>query len=253
MSFTDLQNFSTPPKKICGGPAGNILDAFPAKPIDAHSRLGYSFRPEACNSVTGYNPDVCVTGVTKMDPDEYDAEKEAELRVIQSAFKCSTVGATDAELRENAKMAIDRNLWRDVDQTLVDILVSESVLQGGPFGASCVLASAAQFLATNSYCGTGVIYGSTSWFVQLTNNLIMTDNGVYRDLAGNLVIPSSLNLDVVYAFDSEVEVRSSDIELLDEYSPGIRSVNDRVVRAELVYTVALDNCTAGHFNLSPCT
>ena len=255
MSFVDLQNFSTPPNRVCGAPFGNVLDAFPPKPIGAHDRLGYSFRVEPCNAVSGYSPDICVgpDGALKMPPADFGGEADAQLRVIQAAFKCSSVGATDSELRELATSAIERNFWREVDDTLISILADEAVAQpGGSLSAACVLAEAAQFLATNSHCGTGVIYGSTSWVVRLTNNLIRTDDGVYKDLVGNVIIPSSVDLDVVYAFDSEVEVRESSIELLDEYAPGIRTVNDRVVRAEKIFTVALDNCAVGSFGLTAC-
>lgn len=251
MAFLNLQNYSDPPKRICGAPFGNILDAFPAKAIDPHSQMGYSFRIEPCNSVSGYSPDVCVTGVTKMDPDEFGAAGEAELRVVQAAFKCSTVGATDAELKMHARGPIERNLWRSVDQTLVDILSVEAVSVGGPFTALCVLSEAAQYLATNSFCGTGVIYGSTSWVSQVSEHLSKDGNRL-RDVVGNLVIPSSIDSDTVYAFDSEVDIFASEIQLLDEYSPGIRMVNDRTVRAELVYTVALDSCATGSFSLSAC-
>lgn len=255
MSFVDLQNFSTPPDRICLAPFGNILDAFPAKDIAPHDRLGYSFRIEPCNSVSGYDPDVCVDPAdAKMDPDEYGAEKDAELRVIQAAFKCSTVGASDADLRKHASWAIERNLWRDVDVTLNTMLAAEAVSVSGPFTAQCSAAEAAQYLASLSFCGTGVLYTSTSIVAQLwQNDYLMKEGKVFKDPFGNIVIPSSVDLDRIYAFDSTVEVRKSEILLLDEYSPGLRSVNDRVVRAELVYTVAIDNCAAGYVTVSPCT
>lgn len=248
--FTNLQNYSTSPKRICGTPFGSILDAFPATPIDPHSQMGYSYMIEPCNSVSGYNPDVCVTGVAKMDPGEFGGEGEAELRVVQAAFKCSTIGVTDAELIMHARGPIERNLWRSVDDTLIDILSVEAVPSGGPFTAVGVLAEAAQHLATNSFCGTGVIYGSTSWVSRLSSEHVKRDGNVLRDTVGNIVIPSSIDLDVVYAFDSEVEIRASEIQLLDEYAPGIRMVNDRVVRAEMLYTMAVSSCTTASFTLS---
>jgi len=252
----DLQNFSTPPERICdGGPFGNILKAFPPVPIDPHSRLGYSFRGEPCNAVDDYPADICVgpSGFPKMEPAEYGAEKEAALMVIQSAFKCSTVGTTDEELRENATGALKRHLWRSVDNSLVTLLAAEAVDQGAALTAECLLANAAQYLATNSYCGTGVIYGSTAFVASLGTEYIFREGNTLRDIFGNIIVPSSVDLDVVYAFDSKVEVRTSEIELLDEYAPGVRLVNDRVVRAEMVYTVAVDNCVVASFDLTPCT
>lgn len=255
MSFVDLQNFSTPPKRVCGAPNGSILQAFPPKPIAPHDRLGYSYRGEPCNGIEEYDPDVCVapSGFPKMTPDEFGGEKDASLVVVQAAFKCSTVGATDEELRRHARNAIERNLWRSVDTNLTALLVAGGpAALGGPFTPVCGLAEAAQYLATNSYCGTGIIYGGAAWFAQLSNTLIMQQNGLFTDLLGNIVIPSSVDTDSVYAFDSEIEVRTSEIQLLDEYSPGIRTVNDRVVRAELTYTVAVDNCSLGVLTVDPC-
>lgn len=255
MAFADLQNFSTPPKRICGAPFGSILNVFPAKPIAPHDRLGYSFRSEPCNGVSDYDPDVCVpvSGFPKMDPDEFGPEKEAQLRVIQSAFKCSTVGATDEELRKHAREAIERNLWREVEDALEVILDAEDTPEGGPFDALCALAEAGQALAENSICGTGVIYGPISWFTRLGTNFVKRDGeSFYRDLLGNIVIPSSITGATVYFFDSEVEIKVSEIQLLDEYSPGIRTVNDRVVRAELTFTVAIDACYVGSVTVDPC-
>lgn len=254
MAFADLQNFSTPPKRICGAPFGSILQAFPTKPISAHDRLGYSFRSEPCNGVSDYDPDVCVpvSGFPKMEPDGFGAEKFAQLGVVQSAFKCSTVGATDAELRTHARAAIDRNLWRVVEDSLEVILAAEDTPIGGPFDPVCALAGAGLELAQNSICGTGVIYGPISWFMRLGSEYLVKDGNLYRDLLGNIVIPSSIDTDTVYAFDSEVEVRVSEIQVLDEYAPGIRTVNDRVVRAELTFTVAIDACYVGSLTVDPC-
>lgn len=254
MAFSDLQNFSTPPGRITKAPIGSILYAFPPVPIDPHSRLGYTFRMEPCTPVTGYPPDACVQGQLKMEPDVFHGEKSAELRVMQSAFKCSTLGATDEELREIARSAINRNLWRDIDQTLVEILSTDcsTALAPAPLGAGCILTEAAQFLATNSFAGTGVIYGSLNWMGQLWGQLLFRDGNIFHDMFGNLVIPSSIDSNTVYVFDSKVEVRTSDIQLLDEHYPGMTIVNDRTVRAELTYTVAVDNCACGHFTLGSC-
>lgn len=256
MAFADLQNFSTPPKRICGAPMGSILFAFPTKPIAPHDRLGYSFRSEPCTSVSDYSPDVCVpvSGFPKMTPEEFGPEKEAQLNVIQSAFKCSTVGATDEELRRYAREAIEINLWREVEDSLEVILLAEASPIGGPFDPLCALAGAGQELAENSHCGTGVIYGPISWFIRLGADYITKNAGenFYRDFLGNIVIPSSIDSDTVYFFDSEVETRISEVQLLDEYAPGIRTVNDRVVRAEMVYTVAIDACFVGSITLDPC-
>lgn len=252
MAFVDLQNFTTAPPRIMNPPRGNILDAFPAKDIDPHTRLGYSFRGEPCNSFEDYDPDICAFPAdAKMDPDEFIGNpKDAQLRVIQSAFKCSAVGATDAELRSYAQSAINRNLWRSADQTLVTMLNVEDSLQPGNLTPRDILAEAAQYLATNSYAGTGVIYGSAAWFTAVYPDLIVEEGNRFRDHLGNIVIPSSVDLAVVYAFDSEVDIRTSEISLLDEYAPGIRLVNDRVVRAELIYTMAMDNCVVGSFTIA---
>lgn len=252
MSFIALQNFSTAPPRVAKAIRGNILEVFPAKGLDPHARLGYSFRGEPCNSFEDYDPDVCVYPAdAKMDPDEFEGDpKDAELRVLQSAFKCSTVGATDTELRQYAQSAIDRNLWRSVDQTLVTMLQAGDSVQAGTHDAKTALAKAAQYLATNSYSGTGVIYGSAAWFMAAYPELINAEGNVFYDALGNIVIPSSVALTAIYAFDSVVDVRASDVAILDEYAPGIRMVNDRVVRAEMVYTVAMDNCVVGSFNLS---
>lgn len=254
MAFVDLQNFSTAPAKIARPPRGNILDAFPAKDIDPHSRLGYSFRGEPCNDVEDYDPDICVfPSDAKMTPSEYgEAPKQASLRVLQSAFKCSTVGATDAELRQYARSAIERNLWRSVDNTLVDLLGAEDAPQfgGAGFTAREVLALGSQYLAVNSFAGTGVMFGPTSWVAMLSDDLDF-ENGRFEDEFGNIIIPHSVGgSDIVWVFDSEVEIRTSDITLLDEFAPGIRSVNDRVVRAEILYTLAVDNCTVASYTFA---
>ena len=255
MSFTDMQNFSTPPKRICNAPFGNIFEAFPPIPIAPHDRLGYSFRIEPCNTVSGYNPDVCVDPADiKMTPDEYGAEKDAELRVIQAAFKCSSLGATDQELHDQAQGAIEHNLWRAVDTVIVSSLAAEATSIGAAAGSVCASNEAAQYLAIFSYCGTGILYTSTAIVGELYfNNYLVKEGKVFKDPFGNIVIPSSVALDRIYAFDSTIEIRVSDIMLLDQYAPGIRSVNDRIVRAEQIYTVALDNCAAGYIEVNPCT
>ena len=253
MSFLDLQNFATPPPKVCGAPYGSILNVFPAIPLDAHSRLGYSFRSEPCASVSGYNPDICASpGDMKMTPEDFGDEGLAQLRVLQAAFRCSSVGTTDEELRDIARSALDRNYWRAVDQALVDILATEDDPQGAPATARCLLADAGQYLASSSYCGIGVIYGPARWVSELGTRYLVREGDIYRDVLGNYVIPSSIDLADVYAFDSEVEVRTSDIEILDEFMPGLRTVNDRVIRAEMLFTVAVDNCVVGSWTVPDC-
>lgn len=239
--------------KACNDAKSLLLNAFPAKFLEAHFRAGYSFRSDACTSAFAYDPDYCLPGDVKMDPEGFGPERDAVVGMIQSAFNCSPVGETLDRLREVAEETLENNLWRAIEADLVANLAAfPPVVFAGALEAKCALAEASQFLATNGNCGKGIIVGPYDWFNQLgTTHLIW--NGTYHtDLVGNLVIPLSVDNNTVYAFDSNVDIRISDILLMDELAPSIRSVNDRIVRAEQIYTVAIDPCVVGSFTVSAC-
>lgn len=239
--------------RVCGDIKSLLLKAFPAKDLEAHHRAGYTFRSDACTTAFAYDPEYCTPGDVKMDPEGFGPERNAVVGMIQSAFNCSPVGETIETLREVAEQTLDNNLWRAIEADLVlDLIAFPAVPVGGPVSALCALAEAAQFLVINGNCGKGVIVGPYNWFIQLgTENLIW--NGTYHtDLVGNIVIPVASDNNTVYAFDSNVDVRVSDVMLLDELSPGLRLVNDRVVRAEQIYTVAIDPCVVGAITVAPC-
>jgi len=252
MSFVNLENVDNAPKRICKEPDGSILQVFPVKPLPPHNRAGYQFRSQGCSSVASYDADFCLPGDAKMTPQTYGGTKDAHVEVIQSAFKCSSLGATLDEIRTEAQSAVERNLWRSVDSALVTLLNASATVFAGPWGPQLALANAAQFLATTSQCGTGVIYGSAVWFLLLGGHEITKVDNHFEDRMGNIIIPSSIPLNVVYAFDSEVDVMVDEVQLLDELAPGITTINDRVVRAETAFTVAIDPCKVGSFGFDPC-
>lgn len=238
---------------ICEKVKGLLLKAYPAKELDTHFRTGYRFRSEPCTTTFAYDPEFCVPGAVKMDPEGFGPEKDAVVGMVQSAFHCSTVGDTLEVLRQHAIDTIDNNLWRAIENDLVVELASQSTDQTpAPLEAHCVLAEAAQFLAISSNCGRGVIVGPYDWFIQL-NNDYLTDHGThYTDAVGNIIIPLSVDNNTVYAFDSNIDIRVTDILVMDERAPGITTINDRVVRAEQIYTVAVDPCVVGAFDVSDC-
>lgn len=239
--------------KVCTDSNSLLLKAFPAKTLETHFQSGYRFRGDACTTAFAYDPDYCVPGAVKMDPEGFGPEKDAVVGMIQSAFNCSPVGETLEVLREIAIQTIKNNLWRAIEADLIVALLAEApVAAGGPFSALCALAEASQYLAINGNCGKGVVVGPYNWFIQLgTDNLIW--NGTYHtDLVGNIVIPLAIPTGTVYAFDSNVDIRIAEILLMDERAPGITSMNDRVVRAEQIYTVAVDPCVVGSFEVAPC-
>lgn len=266
MSFADLEAVGLPPERICfGPPIGSVLRTFPSKPLPEHFGNGYLFRSNPCNTVADYSPNYCLPGSLKKEPDHYGPTKHAVVNVLQTAFECSPVGATDQDLRDQALGAIERNLWRAVDTTLNGILAIEAVPQGGPLSPICALSAAQEYLFEHSYCGNGIIMGPPSWVNLLnTNHVTLTLTGgdvaaaqegkkpyYYRDLFGNYII-MSVTGSTVYAFDSTVDVMESEPILLDQFMPGLRERNDRIVRAEVVYTVAIDACSAGSWTLIPC-
>lgn len=239
--------------RVCDN-VGLLQKAFPAKVLETHFRAGYSFRSDACTTAFAYDPDYCLPGDVKMDPDGFGPETDAIVGMIQSAFNCSPVGETLETIRDVAEQTIANNLWRAIETDLAAGLAAfpgaTPVASSG--SALCALADGAQFLAVNGNCGKGVIVGPYNWFIQLgTDNLIW--NGTYHtDLVGNLVIPLAVADQNVYAFDSNVDIRVAPIVILDELMPGLRSVNDRVVRAEQIYTVAFDPCVVGIIPVTPC-
>lgn len=262
MSFMALENVFEPPKRICfGPPIASVLKVYPAKPMpEDHLANGYLFRSDGCTRVTSYDPDYCHPGDVKMTPDTFGPFKHAKVNVLQSAFECSAVGEPFEGLKDRAVSAIDRNLWRAVDSTLNEILVDEAIPQGGgTLGPICALSAAQQFLAESSWCGNGIIMGPPSWMNLLATNHVNFEGPLvdskpfYKDLFGNLLLITVAETDKIYAFDSEVDVFTSEIQVLDEVMPGLRISNDRVVRAELVYTVAIDPCAVGSFAIENCS
>lgn len=251
MSFTELQGFSDGPERQCPDRFGGLLAVFPAKVLEGHERLGYNFRPNACLDTLAYDPDVCAPGDLKMTPGTYDPAIEAILGMLQTAIVCSTVGATMDELREEARRALSDNLERAIEADFIAFLDTNDTPQGGPVQAKCALADAAQYLTNSSECGRGLIVGPVDWFIQLEDLLIW--NGKYHtDFVGNIVIPHSVDNSTVYALDMAVDIKVSEVLLLDELAPGVTTVNDRVVRAEQLYTVAVDSCEIGSFTVSAC-
>lgn len=252
MSFTELMNFSDGPERICPDRFGGLLAVFKPGVLENHDRLGYSFRPNACIDVVAYDPDVCVPGDIKMDPGTYGPAKEATLGMIQTAINC-TVGATLDELRDEVRETLNQNLERAIEADFINLLTAEATPIGGPFSEKCALARASQYLATSSECGRGLIVGPVSWFVLLENTLVWNPaKGYHHDFVGNIVVPSSVDNNTVFALDAAVDIKISDVFILDELAPGITTVNDRVVRAEQLYTVAVDSCQVGSFTVTPC-
>lgn len=250
MSITEFRELGDSPNRPPAAPNGNILQAFPPTLLEIHFRHGYRFRLDPCNVVTGYDPDYCDEHAPKMAPHFYGPEIGVPVRMIQSAFACSTIGATDDELRYWAKTPVESNLWAQVDVILTGLLATQAVNQTPfPIPAVDVLAQAAQYLATNSLNGTGVIYGPTSWLTQLSELHTSWDGHVFRDLAGNILIPSSVTGNKVYAFDSFVDIKKSEVQILDEFAPELTTKNERTVRAELLYTVAIGPCVVGSFDV----
>lgn len=253
MSFLDQQNVNNAPKRICKPLKGGLFEAYPPTSLDGHDRAGYVYQGRPCPTVASYDPDYCIPGALKIQANPFGEHKEASLGMIQAALNCSFGVSTD-ELRTEAENALKANLWRAADADLVAILAAEAVLQAGGSDPVCVLGRAAQFLASSGYCGTGVILGSVDWFIRLALfNHVTWEGNHYEDGVGNIIIPMSINTNgLVYAFDSEVDVKVSDIQLLDEPMPGQRTINDRIVRAEQLFTVAIDACAVGSFQTAPC-
>lgn len=252
MSFAELQDFSTGPDRECPEQFGGLLSVFPAKELRGHERLGYSFRPNACLDVVAYDPDVCVPGDIKMTPGAYDIEINAVIGVIQTAINCS-LGSTEDELREEVREALRNNLERAIEADFVAFLLANATPSGGPLEAKCVLAEAAQFLNNTGECGRGLIVGPVNWFSQLGDHIVWNQaKGYHHDYLGNIVIPHSVDNDTVFALDQAVDVKVSDVLLMDEFAPGIRIVNDRIMRAEQLYTIAVDSCEIASFTVSAC-
>lgn len=252
MSFTDLQDFSTGPERQCPDQFGGLLSVFPPEELTGHERLGYSFRPNACLDVVAYDPDVCVPGDIKMTPGVYDAEVDAVLGVIQTAINCTT-GATEDELRAEVREALENNLERAIEADFVTFLTTNAIPSGGPLEATCALAEAAQFLNNSGECGRGIIVGPVNWLVQLGDVLVWHPNkGYHTDFVGNVVIAHSVDNDTVFALDMAVDIKVSEVLLLDDFAPGIRIVNDRIMRAEQLYTIAVDSCSIASFTVSEC-
>lgn len=253
MPISDFREIGESPDRPNTSPLGNILQAFPPTTLDVHYRNGYIFRLDPCNVVTGYNPDYCDEHTPKVNPSFYGPNVQVPVRMLQTAFACSTVGTTDDELRHWAKSPLQLRLWSNVDTILTALLSAQAVDQTPfPLPAADVLAKAAQYLSTNGQSGTGVIYGPQEWLSTLgMDYLIRWDetNKHYRDSAGNIIIPSSVDNAKVYAFDSFVDIKTSDIQILDEFMPGQRQTNDRTVRAEQLYTVAIGPCVVGSFDV----
>lgn len=254
MSISDFREVGDSPNRPSAAPLGSILQAFPPSQLDIHFRNGYVFRLDPCNIVTGYSPEYCdVEHAPKMDPSFYGPNIQVPVRLLQAAFACSAVGATDDELRYWAKTPLQQRLWAKVDDVLTTLLQAQAVNQTPfPIPGALVLAQAAQYLATNSQSGTGIIYGPMSWLSQLGMDYLIRWNEAenrYEDAAGNIIIPSSVNSNIVYAFDSFVDIKTSDIQVLDEFMPAQRTVNDRTVRAEQLYTVAIGPCVVGSFQV----
>lgn len=253
MAFQPLGN-SPGRDKVCTDLKSLLLRAFAVKELETHFRAGYTFRSDACTSAFAYDPDYCLPGDVKMDPEGFGPERAAVVGMLQSAFNCSPVGETVEVLRHIAIDTLGNNLWRAIEADLVADLAAFPgiIVAPAPLQAVCALAEAAQFLATNGNCGHGVIVGPYDWFIQLGTDYLIWDGSVHRDLTGNIVIPLSVDNATVYAFDSNVDIRATEIMVMDELSPSIRSVNDRVIRAEQIYTVAIDPCVVGSFAVSDC-
>lgn len=245
-------------EKICReGRRGSLLDVFPPEPLPDHFGAGYTFRPEPCPDIFNYNPDFCPSGIQpsdlKSDPQGFGPDREAIVGVIETAFHCPPVGETFEGIRQIAEDAVRDNLWRAVEQDLIAQLSLEAIPQGvGAVSATCALAQASQFLAEFSKCGRGVIVGPYGWIAELGNFRLFWDGDSYKDLVGNIIIPILGTDDTVFAFDSDVDIKTSEIIILDELAPAIRTVNDRIIRAEQIYTVAIDPCVVGSFVLSGC-
>jgi hypothetical protein len=251
MSIFDFREVGDSPDRPSVSPNGSILQAFPPDDLNIHFRNGYVFRLDPCNIVTGYSPEYCDEHAQKVDPSFYGPNIQVPVRMIQAAFACSTVGATDDELRHWAKNPIELRLWSNVDSILIGILDSQAVNQTPfPLSAVEVLAKAAQYLATNGQSGTGVIIGPQEFVSQLGMDFLIKwipNKNRYEDTAGNIIIPSSVDNGIVYAFDSFVDIKTSEIQILDEFMPAQRNTNDRTVRAEQLYTVAIGPCVVGKF------
>lgn len=253
MSISDFRELGESPARPSVSPKGSILQAFPPTQLDVHFRNGYIFRLDPCNVVTGYSPEYCDEHAPKMDPSFYGGNVQVPVRMLQAAFSCSAVGATDDELRYWAKSPLQLRLWANVDTVLTQLLAAQAVSQTTfPIPAANVLSKAAQYLATHSQSGTGIIYGPMSWLSELGMDYLIKwdeDKNHYEDVAGNVIIPSSVDSDLVYAFDSFVDIKSSAIQVLDEFMPAQRTNNDRTVRAEQLYTVAIGPCVVGSFQV----
>lgn len=254
MSFTDHAAFSDGPERKCPEKFGGLLAVFKPGVLEGHERAGYTFKPRACLDVVAYDPDYCTPGDLKMDAGSYGPEKEAILGMIQTAIACSPVGATMDELRAEAQGALADKLDRAIDADFIAALVTEAVDQTATaLQAKCALAEAAQFLSNSSECGRGLIVGPINWFEQLEETLVWNNaKGYHTDYVGNIVIPHSVDNGLVFALDLAVEIKVSDVMLLDELAPGVTTVNDRVVRAEQLYSIAIDSCSIGSFDVSDC-
>lgn len=240
--------------RVCNDVKSLLLKAFPTTELDTHFRSGYTFRSDPCTTAFAYDPDFCIgPGDAKMDPQGFGPERDAAVGMIQSAFNCSPVGEALDTLRQIARDTLENNLWRAIEASLVDELAAfPDLVAGGSFDPVCALAKASQFLATNGNCGKGVIVGPYDWFVRLGTDYLIWNGTYHTDLVGNIVIPLSVDNNTVYAFDSNVDIRITDVLLMDELAPSIRSVNDRIVRAEQIYTVAIDPCVVGSFTVVAC-
>lgn len=254
MSFTDMAGLSNGPERKCPEKFGGLLAVFKPGVLEGHERAGYVFRPRACLSVIAYDPDFCQPGDIKMDPGAYGPGKEAILGMIQTAIVCSSIGATMDELREEARDALADKLGRAIDSDFIAELALLAVSQTPTaLQAKCALAEAAQFLSNSSECGRGLIVGPINWFEQLENTLVWNNaKGFHTDFVGNIVIPHSVDNSTVYALDMAVEIKVSEILILDELSPAVTTVNDRIVRAEQLFSIAIDSCSVGSFDVSDC-
>lgn len=253
MSISDFRELGESPARPSASPKGSILQAFPPTQLDVHFRNGYIFRLDPCNVVTGYSPEYCDEHAPMMDPSFYGPDVQVPVRMLQAAFACSAVGTTDDELRHWAKSPLQLRLWANVDTILTQLLAAQAVSQTAfPIPAANVLSKAAQYLATHSQSGTGIIYGPMSWLSELGMDYLIRwneDKNLYEDVAGNILIPSSVDNNLVYAFDSFVDIKNSAIQVLDEFMPAQRTNNDRIVRAEQLYTVAIGPCVVGSFQV----
>ena len=250
MSFIDQMAFGDAPKRVCPDKLGSLIQAFPPGVLTGHERAGYIFRGQPCIDAIAYDPDFCVPGDLKMDPGAYPPGTEATLGMLQTAINCP-LGVELDELREEARLSLSYQIDRAIDADLTAYLAALAV--AGPAGSAlCTLAEAGQYLATSGQCGRGIIFGPVRWFIQLVDALIW--NGKYHtDYVGNIVIASSVDSNQVFAFDPAIEIKISEVQILDELSPGIRTVNDKVVRAEQLYSIAVDTCSVGSFTVNPCT